>query len=150
MKHIDLPIKDIDNDKLNFLPFAQKVAKGIKNYKQNETFIISIEGKWGSGKTSLMNLIENEIKDDVEIMHFNPWLLTDIRQVINLFFDELIKVLCYGSFKVKWNEALSLLENNLDKDVIKYKFENLFFNELYIHIDRWNRNGNVQFAYIKN
>ena len=24
MKHIDLPIKNIDNDKLNFLPFAQK------------------------------------------------------------------------------------------------------------------------------
>ncbi|MDN5050571.1 KAP family P-loop NTPase fold protein [Aliarcobacter butzleri] len=106
MQHPDLAIKDKENDKLNFLPFAQKVAKGIKNYKQNETFIISIEGKWGSGKTSLMNLIENEIKDDVEIMHFNPWLLTDIRQVITLFFDELIKVLCYGSFKAKWNEDI--------------------------------------------
>lgn len=110
MQYLDLPIEDKEKDKLNFSPFAQKVAKGIKNYKQNETFIISIEGKWGSGKTSLMNLIENEIKDDVEIMHFNPWLLTDIRQVINLFFDELIKVLSYGSFKVKLNE-------NIKKDI---------------------------------
>ncbi|MCG3701355.1 KAP family NTPase [Aliarcobacter butzleri] len=126
MQHPDLAIKDKENDKLNFLPFAQKVAKGIKNYKQNETFIISIEGKWGSGKTSLMNLIENEIKDDVEIMHFNPWLLTDIRQVINLFFDELIKVLCYGSFKAKWNEDIKkdiktlaniLLPDNINIDV---------------------------------
>lgn len=126
MQHPDLPIKDIENDKLNFLPFAQKVAKGIKSYKQNETFIISIEGKWGSGKTSLMNLIENEIKDDVEIMHFNPWLLTDIRQVINLFFDELIKVLCYGSFKAKWNEDIKkdiktlaniLLPDNINVDI---------------------------------
>ena len=139
MKHIDLPIKDIDNDKLNFLPFAQKVAKGIKNYKQNETFIISIEGKWGSGKTSLMNLIENEIKDDVEIMHFNPWLLTDIRQVINLFFDELIKVLCYGSFKAKWNEDIKkdiktlaniLLPDNINVDIglikLGYKPKDVF------------------------
>ncbi|MFX4278358.1 KAP family P-loop NTPase fold protein [Aliarcobacter butzleri] len=126
MQHPDLPIKDIENDKLNFLPFAQKVVKGIKNYKQNETFIISIEGKWGSGKTSLMNLIENEIKDDVEIMHFNPWLLTDIRQVIKLFFDELIKVLCYGSFKAKWNEDIKkdlktlaniLLPDNINIDI---------------------------------
>ncbi|MCR8711192.1 KAP family P-loop NTPase fold protein [Aliarcobacter butzleri] len=126
MQHPDLAIKDKENDKLNFLPFAQKVAKGIKNYKQNETFIISIEGKWGSGKTSLMNLIENEIKDDVEIMHFNPWLLTDIRQVINLFFDELIKVLCYGSFKAKWNEDIKkdlkalasiLLPDNINVDI---------------------------------
>lgn len=139
MKNIDLPIKDIDNDKLNFLPFAQKVAKGIKNYKQNETFIISIEGKWGSGKTSLMNLIENEIKDDVEIMHFNPWLLTDIRQVINLFFDELIKVLCYGSFKAKWNEDIKkdiktlaniLLPDNINVDIglikLGYKPKDVF------------------------
>ncbi|MCT7535555.1 KAP family NTPase [Aliarcobacter cryaerophilus] len=126
MKHIDIPIKDIENDELNFLPFAKKVSKGIKNYKQNETFIISIEGKWGIGKTSLMNLIENEIKDNVEIIHFNPWLLTDIKQVINLFFDELIKVLCYGSFKVKWNEDIKkdiktlaniLLPDNINVDM---------------------------------
>lgn len=131
MQHPDLPIEDKENDKLNFLPFAQKVAKGIKNYKQDETFIISIEGKWGSGKTSLMKLIKNEIKDDVEIMHFNPWLLTDIKQVIKLFFDELIKVLCYGSFKVKWNEDIKkdikslaniLLPDNIEIDVKFIKF----------------------------
>lgn len=134
MKHIDLPINDKENDKLNFLPFAQKVAKGITNYKQDETFIISIEGKWGSGKTSLMNLIENEIKGEVEILHFNPWLLTDIKQVINLFFDELIKVLCYGSFKAKWNEDikkdLKILANillpdniNIDTGLIKLGYK---------------------------
>ena len=39
-------------------------------------------------------------------MHFNPWLLTDISQVIKLFFDELIKILSYGSFKVKLNEDI--------------------------------------------
>lgn len=46
-------------------------------------------------------------------------------------------------------DTIELLENNLDKNVIKHKFENLFFNELNLYIDRWNRNGNVQFAYIK-
>lgn len=139
MKHVGLPIDDKEKDKLNFSPFAQKVAKGIKNYKQDETFIISIEGKWGSGKTSLMNLIENEIKDDVEIMHFNPWLLTDIRQVIKLFFDELIKVLCYGSFKAKWNEDIKkdiktlaniLLPDNINVDIglikLGYKPKDVF------------------------
>lgn len=46
-------------------------------------------------------------------------------------------------------DTIELLENNLDKNAIKHKFENLFFNELYLRIDRWNRNGNVQFAYVK-
>lgn len=101
-----MPIDNYTNDKLNFKPFAKKVANGISNYNQNETLIFSIEGKWGSGKTSLINLIESEIKEEVEILHFNPWLLTDIRQVIKLFFDELIKVLSHGSFKAKWNEEI--------------------------------------------
>ena len=46
-------------------------------------------------------------------------------------------------------DTIELLENNINKNVIKHKFENLFFNELDIYIDRWNKNGNVQFAYIK-
>lgn len=45
--------------------------------------------------------------------------------------------------------TIEFLENNLDKNIIKNKFSNLFFNELNIHIDRWNRNGNIQFAYVK-
>jgi len=106
MQYLDIPINNYDNDKLNFKPFAKKVASGILNYKQSETLIFSIEGKWGSGKTSLINLIENKIKDKVEILHFNPWLMTDISQVIKLFFDELTKILSYGSFKVKLNEDI--------------------------------------------
>lgn len=46
-------------------------------------------------------------------------------------------------------DTIELLENNLNNNVIKHKFENLFFNELNLYIDRWNKNGNVQFAYIK-
>lgn len=46
-------------------------------------------------------------------------------------------------------DTIELLENNFNNDVIKHKFENLFFNELNLYIDRWNKNGNVQFTYIK-
>ncbi len=125
MQHLDIPIKTYDDDKLNFKPFAKKIANGILNYSQNETLIFSLEGQWGGGKTSLINLIENEIKKEVEILHFNPWLLTDIRQVIKLFFDELIRVLSYGSFKTKWNEDikkdLTTFTNALLPETITFK-----------------------------
>jgi hypothetical protein len=39
MQHLDMPIDNCDNDKLNFKPFAKKVAKGILNYNQDETLI---------------------------------------------------------------------------------------------------------------
>lgn len=101
MKHSDLAITHVDEDKLGFKPFVDRVAKGIKSYSQDECFVISIEGEWGIGKTSFMNLVKNEIKSDVELMHFNPWLISNIEQLVSVFFGELIKAISHISFKTK-------------------------------------------------
>jgi len=101
MKHNDLPITKANQDELGFKPFVEKVAQGIKSYNQDECFVISIEGEWGIGKTSFMNLIKNEIKQDVELMHFNPWLISNIEQLVSVFFGELIKSISYISFNTK-------------------------------------------------
>lgn len=110
MQHRDIPKKNVeDGDDLKFAPYASRVAQGILNYSQNETFIISLEGEWGSGKTTLINFIKEDLKkqrEKVEILDFNPWLITGIEQIIKVFFDELIKVLSYNSFAVKWNEDI--------------------------------------------
>jgi len=101
MKHSDLPITKIEEDKLKFEPFVDRVVSGIKNYSQEECFIISIEGEWGIGKTSFMNLVSSKIKDDVEILRFSPWLISNIEQLISVFFGELIKSIKNISFKTK-------------------------------------------------
>lgn len=130
MQHRDIPKKNVeDGDDLKFEPYASRVAQGILNYSQNETFIISLEGEWGSGKTSVINFIKEDLKkqrEKVEILDFNPWLITGIEQIIKVFFDELIKVLSYGSFAVKWNEDIKkdlqtvaslILPDNINIDV---------------------------------
>ena len=104
MKHNDLPITHADEDKLHFKPFAERVAAGIKSYSQDECFVISVEGQWGIGKTSFINLVKNEIKDDVEILHFNPWLLTDIESLVVTFFSELMKVVNRISMDAQFKE----------------------------------------------
>lgn len=110
MQHRDIPKKNVeDGDDIKFAQYASRVAQGILNYSQDETFIISLEGEWGSGKTTLINFIKEDLKkerDKIEILDFNPWLITGIEQIIKVFFDELIKVLSYGSFAVKWNEDI--------------------------------------------
>jgi uridine kinase len=138
MHSLDSPISDYSKDKLNFKPFAKKIAKGILNYKQNKTFILSINGQWGSGKTSLMNLIKKELEkenkpkgtfmkikslvgfdnDKIKIMHFNPWLLTNIEQVISLFFNELKNILSNKNIITK---ALDDFEELLTPDTIKFQ-----------------------------
>jgi predicted KAP-like P-loop ATPase len=130
MQHRDIPKKSKeDGDDLKFAPFAARVAQGILNYSQDETFIVSLEGEWGSGKTTLINFIKEDLKkerDKVEILDFNPWLITGIEQIIKVFFDELIKVLSYNSFAVKWNEDIKkdlrtlaslILPDNINIDV---------------------------------
>ena len=77
-------------------------------------------------------------------------LTEDLKECLNYELSKIDESLSvFDGWEILLIDTINLLENNLDKDVIKHKFENLFFNELYLYIDRWNRNGNVQFAYVK-
>ncbi len=106
MEHKDIPKGHIDEDELGFEPFVKKVATGIKGYSQKECFIISVEGQWGIGKTTFMNMVKNELKRDVEFLHFNPWLLTDIESLVVTFFSELMKVINRIDFDAKLKEEI--------------------------------------------
>jgi len=39
----------------------------------NESYIIGVNGEWGSGKSTLIELVKRQMKDDVHIIDFNPW-----------------------------------------------------------------------------
>lgn len=91
----DKPINDIKSDLLNRASFAKQLASAILSYTNTDNFTISICGKWGSGKTSILNLMEENIinlTSDLEdskkpiIIHFNPWNYSDQNQLIIQFF----------------------------------------------------------------
>jgi Cdc6-like AAA superfamily ATPase len=60
-------------DGLDFNRYAEVLARVIKD--TNGPFTIGILGEWGTGKTSLMNMIENKLKNDDHIatVWFNAW-----------------------------------------------------------------------------
>ncbi|MDR3346108.1 MAG: KAP family NTPase, partial [Campylobacteraceae bacterium] len=97
----DKPIKDENEDLLGFSLPAYKLAEAIIGYKEKETFVISIEGEWGSGKTSFMKLVENKLENEAIIVHFNPWAIVDFEQLTRYFFDELINTINYNLFSAK-------------------------------------------------
>jgi predicted KAP-like P-loop ATPase len=88
----DYPIKDKDEDKLRRAPLAKKVAELIASFKGEESFVVGIEGVWGSGKTSFINLALREIKDDPNLIfiNFNPWNFAGQNELITDFFNTLI------------------------------------------------------------
>ena len=89
----DSPIKYERQDKLNRAKFAQSVSKSImKTRKGNNSIVIGLMGGWGTGKSSLLNLIENSITD-VNIVRFNPWNYYSQQTLFTSFFDELTNTL---------------------------------------------------------
>ena len=46
----DYPIEGKNNDRLKRLPLALKVAELIRRFEGKESFLIGVEGPWGSGK----------------------------------------------------------------------------------------------------
>ncbi len=91
----DSPVQSEDEDKLRRLPLAKKVASMFLGFKDDESFVVGIEGPWGSGKTSFVNLILKELKKSPEILvvKFNPWNFTGQNELIEDFFTSLAAAL---------------------------------------------------------
>ncbi len=91
----DYPISNKDEDKLRRAPLAKKVSELVANFEGRESFVIGIEGQWGSGKTSFINLAVNNIKDDPNLIfiHFNPWNFSGQNELISDFFSSLLGAL---------------------------------------------------------
>lgn len=89
----DKPIRKITEDLLGRAPFSLQLAKAITNYNENSGLVIGIYGGWGTGKTSIINMIENEISnledDKIIFIRFSPWNYSDKDSLIRLFFKSL-------------------------------------------------------------
>ena len=87
----DKAICDEKDDLLNRSNFAKKLANCIQRYTDNDPITMAILGKWGSGKTSLINLILNNLSnDDYVVIHFNPWFFSNLNNLYFQFFKLLI------------------------------------------------------------
>ena len=94
----DIPVEGIQEDLLKRGAFASQLANAILSIKTEDTYTIGLFGKWGSGKTSLVNMAiecidksQNGISDDEKmvILRFDPWIFTDVKQLIPQFFTHL-------------------------------------------------------------
>ena len=88
----DLPIAKLEEDGLNRGPFAESLAKTLVQYSFPSSLTIGLYGEWGSGKTSLLNMVfENveRIDDSVVVLRFNPWLCSDPKQLVTQFFKQM-------------------------------------------------------------
>ena len=92
MFNLDSPITKSSDDILNRASFAESLADALIEYEADSSLAVGLYGEWGSGKTSLLNMIMEKIEDkesDVVIIRFNPWLCSDPKQLICQFFKQM-------------------------------------------------------------
>lgn len=91
----DSPVNNFDNDNFNYKPIAENVASSILQINAQFGYVISITGKWGSGKSSFIFYVERYLKNkktelnDIVVFKFDPWIFSGHQDIIDQFFKQL-------------------------------------------------------------
>lgn len=118
----DNPITKFDEDKLNRQKFALQIRKIIKNYKNKNCLTFGLMGPWGSGKTSLINMVFDQNKDNIlnknkfKVIRFNPWNFSKQQDLYLQFFEQLKDLLITNeNNKGKQKHAQNVINNYWEK-----------------------------------
>jgi len=86
----DEPIEHRSQDKLKRVGLAEAIAEQVIKGPPGHGLVIGVAGKWGSGKTSVLKMVEEAVheKSDTVIVRFNPWLFANAEQLVSRFMEE--------------------------------------------------------------
>ena len=89
----DTALTDPKEDKLGRAPFAKSLAISIMAMDASETFVIGLQGPWGSGKSSVLNFVREYVKNAPEekpvlVVNFNPWWFSGSDHLLTEFFRQ--------------------------------------------------------------
>ncbi|HCT03867.1 MAG TPA: NTPase [Pseudomonas sp.] len=95
----DRAIESFDTDALERGPFITSLVKTLvhtefeKNgavlCRKSTGFVVGLTGEWGLGKSSVLNLLSEQLKDldYVVVANFNPWLFKGRDELVQAYFN---------------------------------------------------------------
>jgi energy-coupling factor transporter ATP-binding protein EcfA2 len=109
------PIESCEEDALDRSDFVRRLSNALidRNKGVASGVVIGLTGAWGSGKTSLLNLLEEEVKKNYKlsvVVRFNPWLVSGTNDLVIQFFAELLGTI---------NEDHEVTKNLINYDLTK-------------------------------
>ena len=109
--YYDTPVSELDDDTLGFNNQAIAIAKEIGTLTRDHSWSVGIVGRWGSGKTSFMNLIKKRLEQTEKhlIVEFNPRMASKPQKIQEMALDSL-------------EEAIRPYNTNLRSLMRKYMF----------------------------
>lgn len=92
----DAPISLPEQDRFGFDPFAQAIARCILALKHPVGSVVAIHGRWGSGKSSVINLVRHHLAqrgDPPVVVPIQAWWYRTEDALAVGFFQELYAAL---------------------------------------------------------
>jgi len=123
----DAPIRSCDEDELGRCQFARSISKAICQYRGSLCLVVGLIGSWGSGKTSIINMVCEALEDcedeKLALVKFEPWLFSGRNDLLNKFFEELQSSLPKEEKDLK--DKLSEYAKRILPDKISISFGNI-------------------------
>jgi hypothetical protein len=122
----DKPIHLKSQDRFNRYKFSNRISDTIIKRNSDEGLVIGLYGIWGEGKSSVLNMIEDDLKKDegILIVNFNPWRYQDEDALILNYFKNISEALDkelntrierIGNFFKKYGSVTSVFNFNLSE-----------------------------------
>ncbi|WP_371319132.1 KAP family NTPase [Pseudomonas sp. PDM26] len=118
----DRAIENSEADALERGPFIASLVKTLVHTEHNEDstvssrkatgFVVGLTGEWGLGKSSVLNLLGEELKvmEHVVVATLNPWLFKGRDELVQAYFNSLREALGQSS-----NEKVRNLRGHLER-----------------------------------
>lgn len=87
----DRSINSKTQDILGRTKFVKEISHAIRNWNEEDGLVLAIYGKWGEGKTSVKNLVLENLSENQNYitLEFNPWQWSGEADLTEKFFKEL-------------------------------------------------------------
>lgn len=97
------PVKIVDEDKLGRASFARLLGQALTRFSTSESYVVALHGKFGSGKTSVINMCLNSVEEASQngrgrsgpeqraqiVFRFEPFMYSTTGQLYLRFFSQL-------------------------------------------------------------
>lgn len=127
---LDGPVSHPGEDSYGFTALAESLSHSILALDDRVSTVIGLEGAWGTGKTSLLNLLLCHLKmnspQDTHVLQISPWLssgggssVESLLLPVAALLDEQAEKQ-YGWPRRKWRQLCKSKASALATDVVRY------------------------------
>lgn len=137
VKYLLIDENDVDYDFLHRDIIIEHIYNSILNVKADNSFVIGINGAWGSGKTTTVNIVKEKIKNNINnkdliLNDFNPWLYDNPQNMMVGLLKSILNEADITSNPLEHEKIFKSLINVIFK---KAGFDDTFVNNFFYNLD---------------